>query len=91
MVEDQLTLKLYGFVISSSYRKMVLLELSKSPQIPTNIARRLNINVNHVSRALSQLNSKGLVQCINPEERKGRVYILTELGRKVLNRLSAGE
>lgn len=91
MVEDQLTLKLYGFVISSSYRKMVLLELSKSPQIPTNIARRLNINVNHVSRALSQLNSKGLVRCINPEERKGRVYILTELGRKVLNRLSAGE
>lgn len=91
MVEDQLTLKLYGFVISSSYRKMVLLELGKSPQIPTNIARRLNINVNHVSRTLSQLNSKGLVRCINPEERKGRVYILTELGRKVLNRLSAGE
>jgi len=88
MPQNKEILKLYGFVVRSPNRKRVLLELSESPRIPTDIAKRLNINVNHVSRALSELKSKGLVSCINPEEKRGRVYTISEIGRKVLDNIS---
>jgi DNA-binding MarR family transcriptional regulator len=91
MVDNEQILKLYGFVARSPYRKMVLLELGLSPSIPKDIAKRLNINVNHVSRALSQLKAKNLVKCINPEEKKGRVYQITEIGQRVLNRIKISQ
>jgi hypothetical protein len=36
-----------------------------------------------VSRALAELETQGLIACLNPEEKTGRAYALTGEGRRV--------
>ena len=52
-------------------------------KIPSNIARDSGIRTNHISKVLSELKAHELVECINPEVRKGRLYRLTDKGEKV--------
>ena len=51
--------------------------------IPTQIARNSEIRPNHISKVLAELKAHELVECINPEVRKGRLYRLTEKGKTV--------
>lgn len=75
-----------GYVISSRYRVAVLSRLSDSPATPSGIADDESLAVTHVSRALRGLRERGLVELLVPEERrKGRVYGITEEGRKAWN------
>jgi len=51
---------------------------------PTQLSTRLKIHLSHVSRALGELESRKLVECLTPSERVGRIYRLSEKGRQVL-------
>lgn len=51
--------------------------------IPSQIAKNSCIRTNHISKVLSKLKAHELVECINPEVRKGRLYRLTEKGKTV--------
>ena len=53
--------------------------------MPTEIAERSNIKTNHVSKVLSELKSKELIELVNPEARKGRLYRLTDVGEEIAN------
>lgn len=76
----------YGYVKCSSYRRRVLntLFLGQSVQTPTEIAKNSEIRVNHISKTLSELKNRGIVECMNEEMRKGRMYRLTQLGRDIV-------
>ena len=56
-------------------------------KIPSNIARGSGIRTNHISKVLGELKNHELVECINPEVRKGRLYRLTETGEEVVKNL----
>ena len=56
-------------------------------KIPSAIARDSGIRTNHISKVLSELKVHELVECINPEVRKGRLYRLTETGEDVVKNL----
>ena len=73
------------FVKRSQYRQRVLISLDGNVLMPKEIAKRSDIKTNHVSKVLSELKNKGLVELINPEARKGRLYRLTDKGEKVIN------
>ncbi|MBU2639525.1 MAG: hypothetical protein KKG75_02330 [Nanoarchaeota archaeon] len=45
--------------------------------------KQSNTYFNSVSRALAELKQLGLIKIINPEEKTGRIYQLTELGKKI--------
>lgn len=81
------TLKLYAFVISSSYRKRVVQSLAKGDMIPTEISNDSGIRTNHISKVLSELKEKGIVICTNEEDRKNRNYHLTDLGFEIAEEL----
>ena len=51
--------------------------------IPSQIAKNSGIRTNHISKVLAELKAHELVECINPEVRKGRLYRLTEKGKTV--------
>lgn len=51
--------------------------------MPKEIAKRSNIKTNHVSKVLAELKSKELIEIINPEVRKGRLYRLTDIGEEI--------
>ena len=55
--------------------------------IPSQIAKNSGIRTNHISKVLSELKFHELVECINPEVRKGRLYRLTETGEEVVRKL----
>ena len=70
-----------GYVISSDHRTMVLGRLAEGPATPTQIASDVDLSVTHVSRALSSLRDRELVELLVPEDRrKGRVYGITDEG-----------
>ncbi|WP_304045787.1 transcriptional regulator [Methanobrevibacter gottschalkii] len=56
-------------------------------KIPSVIAKDSGIKTNHISKILSELKAHELVECINPEVRKGRLYRLTDKGEVILNNL----
>ena len=55
--------------------------------MPKQIAERAEIKVNHVSKVLSELKSKELIELVNPEARKGRLYRLTDDGDEIIDKL----
>ncbi|MBQ9024833.1 MAG: DUF2250 domain-containing protein [Methanobrevibacter sp.] len=85
MANDEI-LKKWAYVQCSTYRVKTLEYLEKTGyDMPKNIANNVGILQNHISTVLSELKKAGLVECINPEARKGRLYRLTDTGVEVAN------
>lgn len=77
-----------SFVFSSELRLKTLLELSKSKHTPKQLSLSLNKPISHISRALRELRTEGLVKCLTPKRRKGRFYSITRLGDQVLDEIN---
>ena len=54
---------------------------------PTEIARDTGINRAHMSNVLRELKQSEIVECINEEVRKGRIYRLTSTGDEIADHL----
>ena len=80
-------LKEMSYVKISQYRTKVMKSLDGEVLIPTQIARNSDIRPNHISKVLAELKAHELVECINPEVRKGRLYRLTEHGEDIVKNL----
>jgi DNA-binding MarR family transcriptional regulator len=79
-----------GYVISSTYRIKVLQRLSESAAPTSKIAEDIDCANSHVSRALSDLRERGLVDLLVPESRKkGRIYGITDRGREIWETIEA--
>lgn len=74
-----------GYVISSKYRVEVMRRLADMPRAPSAMAKpNSEIPIAHVSRTLTELRDRGLVELLVEEDRKkGRVYGLTDDGEEV--------
>ncbi|WP_405275856.1 transcriptional regulator [Methanobrevibacter sp.] len=73
------------YVNNSSYRVNVLKDLSDGDvKMPRDIASDCNILPNHISNVLTQLRKLDLLECVNPEYKKGRLYRLTDDGKKII-------
>lgn len=76
-----------SYVEISSYRAKVMKSLEGDVKIPSQIAKDSDIRVNHISKVLSELKAHELIECINPEVRKGRLYRLTDKGNELAKNL----
>ena len=74
--------EVYSFVMRGSLRRKVIGSLDR-PRTPTEIGRAQGISLHHVSRTLKELGEKGMVICLTPKATSGRVYNLTEKGKKI--------
>ena len=73
----------YSFVIASRNKMGIILVLHDRILTPSDIAKKLDIRINHVSKYLTELKNKKLIVCLNEYTRKGRLYQLTELGKQI--------
>ena len=80
-------LKEIGYVQISSYRTKVMKTLEDEVKMPSQIAKDSEIRQNHISKVLSDLKARELVECINPEVRKGRLYRHTDKGNQIVKNL----
>ena len=76
------------YVKRSQYRSKILKSLADDVKMPSQIAKDTGIVQNHISNSLRQLKEHELVECINPEVRKGRLYRLTDKGEKVAENIN---
>ena len=84
-------LKAISFIKRGKNRKEVFINLDK-PMMPSELVMKIyksksNTYFNLVSRALSELKEKKLVEVINPEDRTGRIYRRTKKGEMVAKEL----
>ena len=82
--ENDELLKLTSYVQISKYREKTLKSIGDDVKIPTNIAKDSGIRTNHISKVLSELKSKEIVECINEEAR-------TDTGKEVLDNIKDKE
>ncbi|UOY10001.1 helix-turn-helix domain-containing protein [Methanonatronarchaeum sp. AMET6-2] len=83
--EEKMNYNKLGWIKASNYRQNVLKTLEPGPKTPKEIAEENEYRMSHVSRTLSNLKEKDLVDCLNPDCRKGRLYGLTEEGKEMTN------
>ncbi len=50
---------------------------------PSEISDKTKIRLNHVSNFLKDLKDNNLVICLNDSDKRGRLYQITDLGKKV--------
>ena len=78
-----------SYVQISSYRTKVMKSLDDGEVlIPTQIARNSDIRPNHISKVLAELKAHELIECINPEVKKGRLYRLTDKGNELVKNIN---
>lgn len=85
-VSDEMLTEI-SYVQTSTYRTKVLKAIGDETKIPSKIAKDSGLRQNHISNVLRQLKDHELVECINPEVKKGRLYRLTEKGSKLFKNL----
>jgi len=76
-----------SFLIASSYRRKIMSCLINGPKTPSAISKQTNIRIEHVTRAIRELEEKNLVKCLTPRSRRGRLYEITKLGKETLNKI----
>lgn len=76
-----------SYVQISTYRTKVMKSLNDEVKIPSQIAKDSDILQNHISAVFRQLKEHELVECINPEVRKGRLYRLTKKGNEIVKNM----
>lgn len=70
-----------GFIASSKYREKIFIELNLNEITPKELSELTDIALPNVTRALKELEDIGMVECLNPDFKKGRLYTLTEMGK----------
>jgi predicted transcriptional regulator len=77
-----------SYVFSSELRLKTLLELSKSKGTPKQLSLSTRQPISHISKALKELNGRGLVECLTPSRKKARFYSITRQGNQVLDEIN---
>ena len=77
-----------SYVFSSELRLKTLLELNRSKYTPKQLSMSLKQPISHISKALKELTTKGLVECLTPNRKKARLYSITKEGVQVLNEIN---
>ncbi|WP_019266395.1 hypothetical protein [Methanobrevibacter smithii] len=85
-LSDELLIEV-SYVKISKYRTKTMKSLDGEVLIPSQIAKNSGIRTNHISKVLSELKTHELVEYINPEVRKGRLYRLTDKGVRITENL----
>lgn len=83
--------ELIGFIKRGKNRQKIFSEIDK-PVIPSELTKKIygkasNTYFNIVSRSLSELKEKGLVEIVNPDDKTGRIYKKTKLGERISAKL----
>jgi len=76
----------YGYVERGKLRKEVVKHMNE-PKTPKQLAKELNIHLAEASRVLIELTKRKLAKCLTPNLLSGRVYDLTEEGKKIREKM----
>jgi DNA-binding MarR family transcriptional regulator len=73
-----------GIVRASQHRQDILGILAHRSSTPKEMAEALKIHLSQVTRNLREMEKRGMIECMTPQLRKGRIYTITNKGREIL-------
>ncbi len=73
----------YAHVVASKNKIKIIQILFTKPQTTTEISKKMNSNISLVSKLLKELVSEELVICLNPRDKKGKLFYFSEDGEWV--------
>lgn len=76
-----------GYILSSRLRLRLLLYLTNRVSTPTHLAEFLKEPRSRVSVTLRELADVGIVECLTPNRKKGRLYTATEKGKGIVRKI----
>lgn len=77
--------ELYGFLVTSTVRLAILRTLNHtSPLLQAEIARSIGRRQQDIAREVRLLEEAGLLECLTPNKRAYKAYVITPLGREIL-------
>ena len=76
-----------AFVKASKYRTNIVKSLHRCNKTPKELSIELSAHQKTIYVTLRQLRDQEIVEVINPEARKGRLYKLTEMGEAIVEKL----
>ena len=86
MLEKEFFNKL-GYVKVSATRMKTMKSLEHEFKLPSEISKSTGLRDTQVSNAFSDLKKENLVVCVNEELKRGRIYMLTEDGKEIVQYL----
>ena len=75
-----------SFVLAGELRKKIVLALDE-PKTPTQLKEAIKTQDSSIARTLRELTEKGVVVCLFPKKRKGRLYQLTKEGKMIKDKI----
>ena len=80
--------ELLSYVLSGKIRRKILKALLEIEKTPTILAKVIQTHQSTTSRALADLEKRGLVKCLTPKAKLSRLYSITEIGKKVIQKVN---
>lgn len=71
-----------SYVLRAKTRKKVILIMDKI-RMPSELKRELKIEDSNIARTLRELEKEGLIKCLTPKQKMGKLYTLTTEGEKI--------
>lgn len=78
--------ELLSYIRRSSIKRKILQNLQEA-KTPTDLKKALGVHRESISRALLELEERGLVECLTPDQPNYRYYKITEKGDKLCKQL----
>lgn len=72
----------YAWILRGSQRRKIIRVMNK-PKTPTLLKEETKIKVSNTSDVLRAMVKRKMARCINPKDKLGRLYQLTNKGREV--------
>jgi DNA-binding MarR family transcriptional regulator len=80
--------ELVNWVISVDRRLILLNSMKRHTFVrASDIAHEASRSTQNISHALKEFENKGLIQCLTPDKTTWKKYVLTDSGKKVLEKL----
>ena len=76
----------YSFLMRSKQRKMVIAIIDR-PMTVTEVKKKTKLSLSETSRVLRHFKAEGLAHCLNPKDALGRIYQLTERGKRIKEKI----
>ncbi len=78
---------LISFITSSKIRFKLLTLLNKQKSTPTSLSKKMNVHVSAISRTLTELSEKELINCLTDKRPKFKYYEISDKGKVLLKKI----
>ena len=74
--------------IKAGRRRIQTIEyIANGHKTPRDVARATGMSTTHASKIVKAMEGRGIVECLNPDAKRGKIYRLTRKGRNLRRNL----